>query len=870
VSLGSVTIAPFSINQVSISAPDVLACPGEVMTINSVVTGLSNNLTYQWQSSVDNGVTWADIAGATSASVSAAQTVASLYHLGVSYCTGEYAYTSPLSIAMDYIPAPTITVSSPQSTVCYGTPVTFTANIANEGTPPSVCNYTFNKLDSDGDGWNGNTMSVLQGTTVVATLGLASGSSAAQTVSLQSGLTYTLFWNLGGSFAGEVGVSVVDPSGTTIYNMPYLSSSLRGDTLTMITPNCSSSQIAWQVNGVAVSGANALTYTTSSLINTDVVTASVKVLLPCLSQTVVSLPAALVVAPALIPTVTVASSASTVCQGTPVTFTASGSPANVAGSGTSCNYTFNMLDSYGDGWDGAQMRVMNGSTVVAILAGPTAFYPEGDFLSQTVSLQSGISYSLEWNTAGAYGGYYDSEVGISVVNASGVTVYSMDFDSEALVGTTLTTISADCPAPATYQWRLNGSPIAGETGETYTVSALGTTDVITVSYSTNAPCYSTAPVVSAAAPLVVVANSVVTTPVTATYSYTWADNGQTYTASGLYSGSVTNCVTQKLNLTILQPTVTFQVDMAQSNAPAGAIPYVNGLYSMTNIGGSIWSATVPLPGNTVYEYKFTYNVLAGSENLAGSSCVVTSNGNRSVSVGTTNMVLPLVCWNSCSACPGGLTLKVFLDGYYVNGSSPAEMRAARYINLVAAIPSGQGYAAALAALSGNTQDVDLITVQLRSTTNTETILHTATPMLKKDGSVFCVFPESAIGGSYYVVVDHRASMPLWSQNPITLTTSSILNFANTLASAYSDGDALLTPMKTISSGLYGIWMGELDQTGYLDAFDYSNLEGDIYESGYLGQYLLDGDLNGDSYVDATDFAVFDFNSIRGLYEQRPY
>ena len=33
-------------------------------------------------------------------------------------------------------------------------------------------------------------------------------------------------------------------------------------------------------------------------------------------------------------------------------------------------------------------------------------------------------------------------------------------------------------------------------------------------------------------------------------SYTWANNGQTYTTSGIYTGSTTNCVTEKLDLTI--------------------------------------------------------------------------------------------------------------------------------------------------------------------------------------------------------------------------------------------------------------------------------------------------------------------------------
>jgi hypothetical protein len=77
-------------------------------------------------------------------------------------------------------------------------------------------------------------------------------------------------------------------------------------------------------------------------------------------------------------------------------------------------------------------------------------------------------------------------------------------------------------------------------------------------------------------------------------------------------------------------------------------------------------------------------------------------------------------------------------------------------------------------------------------------------------------------------------------------------------------------MHTITSGVYGMWLGELNDDGFLDSQDYSSYETDTYSSGYLGLYMLDGDLNGDAYVDATDYAVFDFNSFQGTYTQRPY
>jgi hypothetical protein len=51
--------------------------------------------------------------------------------------------------------------------------------------------------------------------------------------------------------------------------------------------------------------------------------------------------------------------------------------------------------------------------------------------------------------------------------------------------------------------------------------------------------------------LTITPNSTNTTIASAVATYTWANNGQTYTTSGVYTGTTANCVTQVLNLTIL-------------------------------------------------------------------------------------------------------------------------------------------------------------------------------------------------------------------------------------------------------------------------------------------------------------------------------
>ena len=84
----------------------------------------------------------------------------------------------------------------------------------------SGCNYRFIMRDSFGDGWNGNTMSVIQNGITIATL---TGPTAAQGTALITVSVplcpgpFQLFWNTGGTFSSEVGISITSFLGTVLY-----------------------------------------------------------------------------------------------------------------------------------------------------------------------------------------------------------------------------------------------------------------------------------------------------------------------------------------------------------------------------------------------------------------------------------------------------------------------------------------------------------------------------------------------------------------------------------------------------------------------------------------------------------------------------
>ena len=111
--------------------------------------------------------------------------------------------------------------------------------------------------------------------------------------------------------------------------------------------------------------------------------------------------------------------------------------------------------------------------------------------------------------------------------------------------------------------------------------------------------------------------------------------------------------------------VTFAVDLSEENA-AGQTAYLNGTFNAwcgncnpmaDPDGDGIWTLTLDFPpGN--HEYKFTTEGWSGLiENFAvGASCTNTTYDganvytNRVVSVETSPLAIPVVCFNSCEAC----------------------------------------------------------------------------------------------------------------------------------------------------------------------------------------------------------------------------
>ena len=257
----------------------------------------------------------------------------------------------------------------------------------------------------------------------------------------------------------------------------------------------------WKKNGTSISGANASTYSTTSLVNGDVITCVMTSnATPCLIVSeATSNDVTMVVNPIVNPTFT---QVSAICSGSSL----------IALPTTSNN-----------GITGTWAPALNNTATTTYTFTPTA----GQCASTATMTITVNPLTNNTTTASACDSYTWSENGITYTT-SGTYTSVTGCHTETLVltitpSTSNTTTASACDS---YTWSANGTTYT--TSGTYT-SVIGCnteTLVLTITPSTND-----------------------TTTASACDSYTWSENGTTYTASGTYT-SVTGCHTETLVLTI--------------------------------------------------------------------------------------------------------------------------------------------------------------------------------------------------------------------------------------------------------------------------------------------------------------------------------
>ena len=199
-------------------------------------------------------------------------------------------------------------------------------------------------------------------------------------------------------------------------------------------------------------------------------------------------------------------------------------------------------------------------------------------------------------------------------------------------------------------------------------------------------------------------------------------------------------------------------------------------------------------------------------------------------------------------------VKVFLQGPFSNGKMTTALNTAGIIPLNSGTPyntTTYGYAAKTVAAIPNTNVVDWILVELRSCTSAATKVETQAAFLLNDGSIVDMDGSSdvafnvATASDYYIVIRHRNHLAIMSSVCVTLPNASVYDFTTAQTRAYGT-----TPMKVLTSCVYGMYSGDANEDGIITAGDISVAMSYMNGTGYKL-----ADVNFDGFVTAADINI---------------
>lgn len=306
VAISVVVDAVFGSPTIAINATSSNICQGTLVTFTSTVTNEGPNPTYQWYL---NG----NPVGADNSTFSMA-TLNDGDQVSVSLISDEYCLETPTGnsnvITMIVNPEvnPTILISANSGTICSGTVVNFNSTVTNEGATP-VYDWYVNGVSQSNNSPTFSSGTLNDGDIITANL-VSSEACANPTTANSNAITM----EVNPMLTPVVSVSASNTSICSGSSVTFTASATDGGTNPIFQ---------WYVNGVPA-GSNNSTFTTTGLVDGDVISVDLTSSEACVTAaTVSSGTVTMTVAPSLLPTAFITATSNIFCPGDAIDFTAS-------------------------------------------------------------------------------------------------------------------------------------------------------------------------------------------------------------------------------------------------------------------------------------------------------------------------------------------------------------------------------------------------------------------------------------------------------------------------------------------------------------------------------------------------------------------
>lgn len=300
----TMTVNPIVTPSVSITASATSICPGQSVTFTATAVNEGSQPIYYW---VKNGVVvGTNSVYQTSALANGDSVYVRLYN--TTDCIPDTDITSNVvHITVGQSVTPSVTIATPSTSICPGQTVTFTATPNNAGNNPAY-EWTLNNNAVGTNSPTYQSSTLTNGDNIRVTM--APSQSCGNNAPVYSN---TITMNVGSALTPSVSISASDIDICKGTSVTFTATPANGGN----TPS-----YQWKLNGNNV-GNNSATYQTSSLNNADTVRVIMTSSLSCVSAaTATSNYISMDVTQPVSPSVSIASSATSICSGQSVTLTA--------------------------------------------------------------------------------------------------------------------------------------------------------------------------------------------------------------------------------------------------------------------------------------------------------------------------------------------------------------------------------------------------------------------------------------------------------------------------------------------------------------------------------------------------------------------